>query len=209
MFYFKIHHQHHDIIFIICFQPNGWRQTLGTRRAMSLKGGVLPSSGRPRKARIPPFPAYRRSRRFGLQTARNSRMHQREVRSSNPLYSTNQLSDITRFSVSLNIPDISETCAPRGHKKPHGDRGFRPAAAGPAASLWAQNSSFVAIFWAAAPFSGRGVSGSRGRTHQRSAPPRQPRTRGRQDRWSPSDGSWSAIAPVGSSWPREKPPHIC
>src|SRR5208282_945984 len=38
--------------------------------------------------RFPPFPAYRRSRRLGLQTARNSRMHQREVRSSNPLCST-------------------------------------------------------------------------------------------------------------------------
>src|SRR5271166_3893506 len=36
----------------------------------------------------PPFPAYRRSRRLGLQTARNSRMQQREVRSSNPLCST-------------------------------------------------------------------------------------------------------------------------
>ena len=42
------------------------------------------------------FPAYRRSRRLGLQTARNSRMHQREVCSSNPLCSTNQLVDIAR-----------------------------------------------------------------------------------------------------------------
>src|SRR5208337_5432850 len=53
-----------------------------------LRAEYLPSSGRPKKARIPPFPAYRRSRRLGLQTARNSRMHQREVRSSNPLCST-------------------------------------------------------------------------------------------------------------------------
>src|SRR5208337_789127 len=35
--------------------------------------------------RSPPFPVHRRSRRLGLQTARDSRTHQREVRGSNPL----------------------------------------------------------------------------------------------------------------------------
>ena len=41
-----------------------------------------------RPAASPPVPAYRRPRRHGHQNARNSRMHQREVRSSNPICST-------------------------------------------------------------------------------------------------------------------------
>ncbi len=52
----------------------------------SLRSPALP--GRPLEGRSSPFPAYCRSRRLGLQTARNSRMHEREVRSSNPLCST-------------------------------------------------------------------------------------------------------------------------
>jgi hypothetical protein len=57
-----------------------------------------------------------------------------EVVGSIPSGSTNRLIE-TRFSVSLNIPEISETFAPRGHNKPRRDRHFRPAAAGPAASF--------------------------------------------------------------------------
>ncbi len=45
----------------------------------------------------------------------------KEVVGSIPSGSTNQFVDIARFSVSLNVPDISETCAPRVHKKSHRD----------------------------------------------------------------------------------------
>jgi hypothetical protein len=45
----------------------------------------------------------------------------RDTSGSNPSRSTTQLIDIARFSVSPNVPDISETCAPRVHKKSHRD----------------------------------------------------------------------------------------